>query len=127
MPWWQFAGSLAAVAALVVLSWKLGFSGPPELLDEAEARAVAAEVAGGFDPVAVALDTSRTGAILRDSANRIAIVGPSGAHFLARLLGAGARATSSNGRLEVRDHGFEISLDLGNAAADWANAIDAIE
>jgi hypothetical protein len=35
MPWWQFAGSLAAVAALVVLSWKLGFSGPPELLDEA--------------------------------------------------------------------------------------------
>ena len=119
----QFAASLAAVSALVWLAWKLGFSGPPQLEDEHEARLIAREASGGFAPVAVALDKARAGALLQDAGGRVVLLAPCGAHFVAHLLGFEASARASEGRLEVRDGRLRAVLELGSAAEDWAAAI----
>lgn len=122
----QFAGSLAAVYFLIVLAWWLGFRGAPQLVDEAHARSLAHEVPGGFDAVAVALDRSGHAALLRDAAGRIALVAPAGAHFVAQLLAPGTTVTRKLQRLKVSAHKVSVSLDLGQAADDWADAITAL-
>jgi hypothetical protein len=124
---WQLAGSVAAVAFLIVLAWRLGFSGAPELADEAQARSLAEEVPGGFDPVAVALDRSRRAALLRDASGHIVLVAPAGAHFVARRLEQGTKATCEDGRLIVSASCTSASLDLGRQAGDWAEAIARLE
>lgn len=120
---WQLAGSAAAVAFLIVLAWKLGFSGRPELADQAHARALADEVPGGFEAVAVALDRTRCAALLRDASGRIVLIAPAGAHFVVRRLGPGSKAACEGGRLTVSGSGVSASLDLGREAGDWAEAI----
>lgn len=124
---WQLAGSVAAVIILIVLAWKLGFAGPPELEDEAQARALADEVPGGFDAVAVALDRSRNAALARDAAGKVVLVAPAGAHFVARLLGPDTKVTHENGSLGLSGQGLVVRLDLGPDADDWAEAIARLE
>lgn len=63
---WQFAVSLLAVAMMIGMAWKFGFSGQPQLEDEREASRLAASVYGGFVPVAVGIDAERHSALLRD-------------------------------------------------------------
>jgi hypothetical protein len=120
---WQFAGSVAAIAALVLLVSRLGFAGRPELLDEEEARSLAAEIPGGFDAVAVGLDRARNAALLRDGAGRVVLVTPVGAHFVARLLGSEVALSREGHRLMLRDGRSTATLDLGADAGDWARAI----
>ena len=120
---WQFAGSLAAVAILVFLAWKWGFAGLPELRDEEEARALADEVPGGFIAIAVTLDVSHHGALLRDEAGRVVLLVPAGAHFIARLLGPGIEVARDGGELTLRGRDLSIRLELGPHADDWAKAI----
>ena len=122
---WQFAGSLAAVAFLVLLAWRLGFAGSPRLEDEAHARSLAQEVPGGFDAVAVALDQSARAALLRDAAGRIVLVAPSGAHYVARLLAPGTTAIRDGESLAVSARGFATNLNL-ESAGDWVRAIAAL-
>ena len=122
---WQFAGSLAAVAFLVVLASRLGFTGSPRLADEAQARSLAQTVPGGFDAVAVALDQSARAALLRDAAGRIVLVAPSGAHYVARLLAPGTNAIRDGESLIVSARGFATSLDV-ESADDWVRAIAAL-
>lgn len=124
---WQFAGSLAAVAFLIVLAWRLGFAGAPLLDDEEHARGLAHETSGGFEAIAVTLDSSRHAALLRDAAGRIVLVAPAGAHFVARLLGPGTRVTREGGRLTLNVTGAPTSLELGAQADDWADAIAALQ
>jgi hypothetical protein len=120
---WQLAGSAAAVAVLVVLAWRLGFSGSPELAGEAHARSLAEEVPGGFEAIAVGLDQSRRAALLRDASGGIVLIAPAGAHFVARRLGRGSKAVREDGRLTVSGSGASARLDLGQEADDWAKAI----
>jgi hypothetical protein len=123
---WQFAGSLAAVGLLVLLSWKWGFAGPPELRGEEEARALADEMPGGFTPIALSLDRARHGALLRDEAGRVVLVAPAGAHFVARLLRPGIKVDLDEGELVLRGRGISARLDFGPEAADWAKAIERL-
>jgi hypothetical protein len=123
---WQFAGSFAAVLFLIGLAWRFGFRGKPQLEDEGRARSLAQAVSGGFDAVAVALDRSGHAALLRDAAGRIVLVAPSGAHFVARVLPAGTTVTREGELLGVSVQGGSVSLDLGQAADDWANTITAL-
>lgn len=123
---WQFAGSIAAVTLLVLLAWKWGFAGAPELSGEEEARALADEVPGGFAATAVALDRTGNGALLRDEAGRMVLVAPAGAHFIARLLGPGIRVERSEGELVLRGGGISVRLDLGPEATGWAQAIERL-
>jgi hypothetical protein len=120
---WQFAGSVAAIAVLVLLASRLGFAGRPELLDEEEARSFAAEIPGGFDAVAVGLDRARNAALLRDGAGRVVLVTPVGAHFVARLLGPEFATSRDGHRLVLRDGRSTATLDLGPDADAWAEAI----
>lgn len=124
---WQLAGSVAAVALLVMLAWRWGFTGLPELRGEGEARQLADEVPGGFTAVALSLDRSRHGALLRDAAGRIVLVSPAGAHFTARLLGPDFKATRSDGELTLHGRGVSVRLDLGREAKDWEEAIARLE
>ena len=123
---WQFAGSLVAVVALVLLAAKFGFSGRPALIDEDEARLLASEVPGGFEAERIALDRSRCGALLSDGAGRIVLVAPCGAHFVARLLGPGAQIDAVDGRLTVRDAALAATLELGDETDDWAKLLAAL-
>ncbi len=124
---WQFAGSLAAVAVMVALAWRFGFSGAPKLADEAEARAIAEGLHGGFAATHVALDRQGHGALLRDASGRIALVHPHGAHFVAVLLDRPVPAGARDGSLEVFYSRRSVELDLGPAAAaDWAAALDRL-
>lgn len=123
---WQFAGSLVAVAVLVLIAAKFGFTGAPALLDEEEARSLASEVPGGFDAERVTLDRSRSGALLRDASGRIALVAPAGAHFVARLLGPGAKVRLAGDKLTVRDASVVAALDLGPETDDWAKMLSAL-
>lgn len=123
MAWWHYAGSLAAVALLVLLSWRLGFSGRPELLDEEEVRLLANGLPGGFAAKSMALDSAGGAAILQDEAGRIALIVPCGAHFIARPLGPGASATCDGETLVVTEGAGTTTLDIGPGASDWANAI----
>ena len=120
---WQFAGSVAAIAALVLLASRLGFAGRPELLDEGEARSLAAEIPGGFDAVAVGLDRARNAALLRDDGGRVVLVTPVGAHFVARLLGPEVALSREGHRLVLRDGRRTATLDLGSDADAWTRAI----
>jgi hypothetical protein len=124
---WQLAGSAAAVAFLIVLAWKLGLAASPQLVDEAHARSLADDVPGGFDAVVVALDQSRRAALLRDATDGIVLIAPAGAHFVARRLGPGSRAACEGSRLIVSGSGASASLDLGQEAGDWAEAIGRLE
>jgi len=123
---WQFAGSLVAVAFLVILAWRLGFDGAPQLEGEAHARSFAHDVPGGFDPVDIAMDRSGHAALLRDAAGRLVLVAPAGAHFVARPLPPDTTVASEAGRLVVSASGVSVSLELGQAADDWEQAIAAL-
>lgn len=123
---WQLAGSVAAVGLLVLLAWKLGFAGRPDLLNEAEARSLASELPGGFDAAILRLDRLRNAALLRDVAGRIVLVAPAGAHFVARSLEPGVAVSSAEGVLTLRHGRLSVTLDLGSEADDWAAAISRL-
>ena len=120
---WQFAGSVAVVAALIWLAFRFGFRGEPQLLHRGEALVIAGEVVGGFDAVQCALDERRAAALLRDSAGRIVLVAPCGANFLARLLTSSTLVARAGDLLSVRDGALVATLELGEAAIDWERAI----
>jgi len=119
----QFAGSLAAIAAVIALTHFLGFSRAGRIADEAEARALFALAPGGFEPVALRLDEERRGAIARDDAGRHAVLVQHGGQFIAKVLEPGAQLTAMDGRLIIRareSDAKQITLRLGETAKNWA-------
>lgn len=122
----QFAGSLAAIAAVIALTHFLGFSRTGRVAEKAEARALFALAPGGFEPAALLLDQEGHGAIARDGAGRLAVLVPHGGQFVARLLEAEARITAADGRLLIESRqlgGKQIALSLDESARDWAKEI----
>lgn len=119
----QFAASLGAVAALVVMVHLLGFSSGATLGSEAEARDLFRLAPGGFEPVVVALDREGRGAIGRDRQGRIAVLVPHGRQFVARVLLPTARLGASNDALTIECTSIArqaITLRLGDSAGVWA-------
>ncbi|MBX9883924.1 MAG: hypothetical protein K2X68_03015 [Novosphingobium sp.] len=122
----QATGSLVAVLAVFLLVRKLGMGSDVRIADEAEARALAEAACCGFDPVEVALDRARIGALLRNRAGEVMLIRRHGARFAARVLSshAGARLDRGFLMLSTEDPHFgSITLDLGDKAQVWAASL----
>lgn len=122
----QAIGSLIAVLLVFAVVRALGMGSDVRIADEAEARALAEEARCGFDPVDVALDRARIGALLRNSAGEVMLIRRHGARFAARVLSshAGARLDRGFLTLSTEDPHFgSITLDLGDRAQVWAASL----
>ena len=116
----RFAGSLLAVALIVTLTYFFGFRQSRPLMTESEARALLQLAPGGFEPVALAMDTDGKAAIARDALGQVAVLVPHGTHFVVRLLGPGTAIASEDGRLRIAGLP-SLQLHLGESTRDWAN------
>lgn len=122
----QAAASLVAVLLVFALVRQLALGSDVRIADEAEARALAEQARCGFDPVDVALDRARIGALLRNSAGEVMLIRRHGARFAARVLSshAGARLDRGFLTLSTEDPHFgSITLDLGEQAQVWAASL----
>jgi hypothetical protein len=125
----KFGGSLAAVALVVLLVWRLGLGPPPQISNEDEARELADNAICGFDAEELTLDAKGRGALLADRADRIVLLVPHGAHFAARLLDARARASINGEQLKIDsgDASFPIvQFELGEATQAWDKRISTL-
>lgn len=119
----QLGASIVAILALAWFARWLGMGGDVRIRDEAHARELAGQAVYGFEPVAVALDRARIGALLRDADGRQMLLRRHGAMWVGRLL---------DGKVEARlDQDFltigtgektfgTVTLQLGDAAQVWA-------
>lgn len=122
----QAIGSLIAVLLVFALVRALGMGSDVRIADEAEARALAEEARCGFDPVEIALDRARIGALLRNAAGDVMLIRRHGARFAARVLSSHAGARLDRGFLTLSTddpHFGSITLDLGDQAQVWAASL----
>jgi hypothetical protein len=122
----QAAGSLVAVLLVFALVRAMDLGGDVRIADEDEARALAEAARCGFDPVEVALDRARIGALLCNAAGEVMLIRRHGARFAARVLTshAGARLDRGFLTLSTEDPHFgSITLDLGDQAQVWAASL----
>ncbi|WP_292942570.1 hypothetical protein [Novosphingobium sp.] len=122
----QAIGSLVAVLLVFVLVRALGMGSDVRIADEDEARALAEAAHCGFDPVEIALDRARIGALLRNRAGEVMLIRRHGARFAARVLSshAGSRLDRGFLTLSTEDPHFgSITLDLGEKAQVWAASL----
>ncbi|WP_338242287.1 hypothetical protein [Aurantiacibacter hainanensis] len=115
----QFAGSLAAVATLVALTYFLGFRKDGQIKTIEEARHLFRLAPGGFEPVEIALDAEGRGAIARDDEGRLALLVPHGSQFIVRPIPAGTTVVARDGRLVIEGLASP-TLFLGEDAGGWA-------
>lgn len=122
----QAAGSLVSVLLVFLLVRALGLGHDVRIADEAEARALAEQARCGFDPVDVALDRARIGALLRNAAGEVMLIRRHGARFAARVLTSHAGARLDRGFLTLSSedpHFGSVTLDLGEQAQVWAASL----
>ena len=117
----QFLGSLLAVAALVALTYILGFRQAGKLESEAEARELFRLAPGGFEPAELALDCDGGAAIARDEQGRIAVLVQHGNQFVVRPVKGGAAITAHEGSLLIADIP-RLRLHMGDDARHWVGA-----
>lgn len=117
----QFLGSLLAVAALVALTYILGFRQAGKLESEAEARELFRLAPGGFEPEEPGLDSDGGAAIARDEQGRIAVLVPHGNQFVVRPVKGGATIIAQEGKLLIADMPG-LRLHLGDRAPHWDGA-----
>ncbi len=119
----KVAASLAAILFLAWLARSLGLGGDIRINDEAHAKTLAAQAVCGFEPVDVALDKARIGALLRDVAGRQMLLRRHGVKFVGRLLDANVQARLDQDFLTIGtgETSFgSVTLNLGNKAQVWA-------
>lgn len=122
----QLLGSLAAVLALWAVARWMRLGGDVRIADEDHARALAEAALCGFEPVAVALDRARIGALLRDARGRVMVLRRHGSHFVGRLLDdrKGVRLDRNFLVIATGERTFgTIVLDLGAEAQAWAASL----
>lgn len=122
----QAAGSLVSVLLVFLLVRALGLGHDVRIADETEARALAEQARCGFDPVDVALDRARIGALLRNAAGEVMLIRRHGARFAARVLTSHAGARLDRGFLTLSSedpHFGSVTLDLGEQAQVWAASL----
>lgn len=125
---WQLAGSLAAVAVLVLLV-RLARLGPsPAFSDEEEARRAAALVIDYFEPKEIAIGKNRGGALLADEEGQVLLLRAHGAHHAGRLLLPPARAWLDGGDLMVdpADRRFGVVRLALPRPEDWLRRINRV-
>lgn len=122
----QAAGSLVSVLLVFLLVRALGLGHDVRIADAAEARALAEQARCGFEPVDVALDRARIGALLRNAAGEVMLIRRHGARFAARVLTSHAGARLDRGFLTLSSedpHFGSVTLDLGEQAQVWAASL----
>ena len=122
----QALGSLIAVLLLFLVVRAMAMGADVRIADEAEARALAEQARCGFEPVDVALDRARIGALLRNGQGEVMLVRRHGARFAARVLSSHAGARLDRGFLTLSTddpHFGSITLDLGDQAQVWAASL----
>lgn len=115
----QFLASLAAVVAIVAAAWMLGSREGASLTSVDEARDLFALAPGGFEPVAIGMDSEGRTAIARDGEGRIAVLVPHGNKFVVRIVPSGTIIRARQGTLEIASWP-RVNLTLGEDAGDWA-------
>ncbi len=116
----MLAGSLAAILLLAAAAGWLGLGGDIRLTRESVAQTLDAE---GFDAVDVAVDRGGIAALAKDADGRHLLIRRHGVHFVTRLLRPplDARLDQTLLTLGTGERAFgRITLDLGNAASNWA-------
>ncbi|MCH7627812.1 hypothetical protein [Novosphingobium percolationis] len=122
----QAALSLAAILSIWWIARAMKLGGDNRIHDADHARALAEEAICGFDPVDVALDRARIGALVRSADGRVLLLRRHGSHFAARLLSshAGIRLDRQFLTIATTDRRFgAITLDLGPQAQIWAASL----
>lgn len=118
--------SLAAILSLWWISRAMNLGGDTRIVDADHARALAEEAICGFDPVDVALDRARIGALVRSADGRVLLLRRHGSHFAARLLSshAGIRLDRQFLTIATTEQRFgAVTLDLGPQAQIWAASL----
>lgn len=122
----QAVGSLLAILLLWWVSRWLDLGGDVRIRDVDHARALAEEAVCGFDPVDIALDRARIGALARDALGRVLLIRRHGSHFAARMLSshAGVRLDRQYLTVATGERRFgAVTLDLGPEAQVWAASL----
>lgn len=118
--------SLAAILAIWWIARAMKLGGDVRLRDEDHARELAEEAICGFDPVDVALDRARIGALVRGTDGRVLLLRRHGSHFAARLIAdyQGIRLDRQFLTIATRERRFgAVTLDLGPQAQAWAASL----
>lgn len=118
--------SLIMVLGLYGLARALGLGGDVRLAGPDHARALAEASVTGFDPVDIALDRARIGALVRSRDGRVMLIRRHGARFVGRVLAShdGVRLDRTTLTLDTEDRAFgTLTLDLGAEAQGWAASL----
>ena len=122
----KLGGSVAAILFLAWLARWLDLGGDVRIRSEEQAREIAEQIIGGFDPVDIAIDKAGIGALMRDASGRHLLIRRHGAHFAGRLLDRHSDTRLDQNFLTVGtgDKTFgSITLDLGDEAQVWASSL----
>lgn len=119
----QVGASLIAILALAWFAKWLGLGGDARITDTDHAKRIAFDTLYGFQAVDAAIDRAGYSALVKDGANRHALIFKLGAHFVARMV-----CPPIEGRLDQKfltidlaEQGIApVTLNLGDAAQYWA-------
>ncbi|WP_225207813.1 hypothetical protein [Novosphingobium huizhouense] len=118
--------SLVAIFAIWWVARAMKLGGDVRIRDEDHARALAEEAICGIDPVEVALDRARIGALVRGADGRVLLLRRHGSHFAARLIVdyQGIRLDRQFLTIATHERRFgAVTLDLGAQAQAWAASL----
>ena len=119
----KLGGSIAAILFLAWFARWLDLGGDVRIRSEEQAREIADQIIGGFEPVDIAIDKAGIGALMRDASGRHLLIRRHGAHFAGRLLDRHSDTRLDQNFLTVgtgeKTFG-KVTLNLGPQAQHWA-------
>ena len=119
----KLGGSIAAILFLAWFARWLDLGGDVRIRSAEQAREIAEQIIGGFDPVDIAIDKAGIGALMRDASGRHLLIRRHGAHFAGRLLDRHSDTRLDQNFLTVgtgeKTFG-KVTLNLGSQAQYWA-------
>jgi hypothetical protein len=119
----KLAASIIAILLIAGLAkyWQLG--GDVRIRNNDDARRIAEEIDGGFEPVEIAIDRAGIAALLRDDTGRHMLIRRHGAAWAGRMLDRHSETRLNQNFLTVgtgERHFGTITLNLGELAQVWA-------
>lgn len=118
--------SLLAVFTLGWLARWMGLGGDVRLRDEDHARQIAFDALYGFRATDVALDKAGYSALVKDAANRHALINAKGANFVTRMVRPPIEGRLDRNllTLDLQEPDFApVTLNLGDGAQYWASGL----
>ena len=123
---WQLGGSILAIALMVWIIARLRFGIEPDILSEAEARAIADDEFGGFASADIMLGNNGRCALLRSSDGRMILIRPHGSRYLAMRIDRRMSATTLDDALILRMEDLDWVMVRDSRAHAWAKQIGAL-